>query len=390
MNERAYITPKVLKWARESARISRESIASKISVKEEKIKEWEEGKSFPTMNQAKNLAKKYRRPFAILFLPDIPKDFYPLQDFRKKGSTPLSTSSLFIIREIQQKQSWVRDLYVESDESKLPFVGKFSIKDKPENVARDILETLNIQPGKYITRNPLKEWIEAAETQGIFVSRTSFIHSRLKIDPNELQGFAIADEYAPFVFINSKDWNSSQLFTLVHELAHIWIVESGISNQIEQVAQNRSKYHPVELFCNEVAANVLMPASEMRNFNNKILENPSKVFNSYKRLGVSTLALLFRLKKLNLISSKKYFSLKKTATYEFETFLKKQVEASEKKKEDKGGPNYFLLQMNRNGRLFTQTVLDTFKNGIVEPALASSLLNVKINKFQKLEAQMYK
>ena len=94
MAERAFITAKVLKWARESARISEELAASKVSVSIDKLKEWENGKSFPTIRQAQVLAKAYKRPFAIFFLPEIPNDFQPLQDFRKAGSKELSTASL--------------------------------------------------------------------------------------------------------------------------------------------------------------------------------------------------------------------------------------------------------------------------------------------------------
>jgi hypothetical protein len=156
-----------------------------------------------------------------------------LQDFRKKGAKELSTASIFNIREIQQKQAWIRDVYEENKEEKLPFAGRFSLKDNPIRVAEDMLITLGINPAKYKTDNPIKEWIDAAETKSIFVSRTSFIHSRLKLDSEELQGFAIADPFAPFVFVNSDDWNAPQLFTLVHELAHIWIAETGVSNDIE-------------------------------------------------------------------------------------------------------------------------------------------------------------
>lgn len=127
MAQKAYITPNVLKWARESARMSEEVACAKVSVSIEKLKEWENGYDFPTIKQAQTLAKAYKRPFALLFLPDIPRDFQPLQDFRKSGSKPFNTSSIFIIREIQQKQSWIRDLYEENKEKKLSFVGKFNI-----------------------------------------------------------------------------------------------------------------------------------------------------------------------------------------------------------------------------------------------------------------------
>lgn len=294
MGDKAYITPNVLKWARESARMPEETAAAKVSVTVDKLKEWESGTSQPTIRQAQTLAKAYKRPFALFFLSDIPRDFQPLQDFRKKGSKELTTSSIFIIREIQQKQAWISDVYAEDKEEKLSFFGRFTIKDKPEVVARDILRTLNITPANYKKENPIKEWIDVAETNGIFVSRTSFIHSRLKLDSDELQGFAIAGPYAPFVFVNSDDWNAPQLFTLVHELAHIWIAETGISSDIEPDIKNKDKLHPVELFCNEVAANALMPKENILSFNSSIYQNAQDVFQAAKTLGVSPSAFLVR------------------------------------------------------------------------------------------------
>ena len=163
MADKAYITPNVLKWARESAKMTEETAAAKVSVTFDKFKEWEEGTSQPTIRQAQTLAKAYKRPFALFFLPEIPRDFHPLQDFRKSGSKALSTSSIFIIREIQQKQSWISDINEENNERKLPFVGKFSLKDNPEIVAKDILNTLDITPAKYKKENPIKEWIDKAE-----------------------------------------------------------------------------------------------------------------------------------------------------------------------------------------------------------------------------------
>jgi Zn-dependent peptidase ImmA (M78 family)/DNA-binding XRE family transcriptional regulator len=392
MADKAYITPNVLKWARESARMTEETAAAKVSVTVDKLKEWEEGTNQPTIRQAQILAKAYKRPFALFFLPEIPRDFQPLQDFRKSGSKNLTTSSIFIIREIQQKQAWISDVYSENQEAKLAFVGRFSIKDNPQIVAKDILDTLKINPASYKTENPIKEWIDAAETNGIFVSRTSFIHSRLKLDLEELQGFAIADPHAPFVFINSDDWNAPQLFTLVHELAHIWIAATGISNEVEPDIKHKDKFHPVELFCNEVAANALMPKEIVLSIDSASFQTYKDVFKIAKQLGVSSFALLVRALNLNIISTPTYQKLKKQADIDYAEYLKKEAEKKAKLKEkDKPSvPNYFLLQLNRNGRLFTQTVLDAFRAGFIEPTLASNLLNVQVNKFPKLESQLFK
>jgi Zn-dependent peptidase ImmA (M78 family)/transcriptional regulator with XRE-family HTH domain len=390
MADKAFITPNVLKWARESARMTEEIAAAKVSVSIEKLKEWEDGTSQPTIRQAQTLAKAYKRPFALFFLPDIPRDFQPLQDFRKSGSKSLTTSSIFIIREIQQKQGWISDVYAENQEEKLPFVGRFNINDNPQKVAEDMLQTLNINPLFYKTDNPIKAWIDAAETNGIFISRTSFIHSRLKLDAEELKGFAIADKHAPFVFVNSEDWNAPQLFTLVHELAHIWIAETGISNEVEPNLKQKDTFHPVELFCNEVAANALMPQEILLNFDSSLSQFSKDVFKIAKQLGVSSFALLVRALNLRIISLSIYNNLKQQADKDFAEYLRIEAEkkAKQKEKEKPGGPNYFLLQLNRNSRLFTQTVLDAFRGGYIEPTLASNLLNVQVNKFQKLESQL--
>lgn len=392
MADKAYITPSVLKWARESARMTEETAAAKVSVTVDKLKEWEAGTNHPTIRQAQTLAKAYKRPFALFFLPDVPHDFQPLQDFRKSGSKNLTTSSIFIIREIQQKQAWISDVYSENQEDKLAFVGRFSINDDPQTVAKDILETLKINPETYKTENPIKEWIDAAETNGIFVSRTSYIHSRLKLDSEELQGFAIADPHAPFVFVNSEDWNVPQLFTLVHELAHIWIAETGISNEVEPDIKHKDKFHPVELFCNEVAANALMPKEIVLSFESTSFQTSKDVFKVAKQLGVSSFALLVRALNLNIISTPTYQKLKKQADNHYAEYLKREAEkkAKQNEKDKPGGPNYFLLQLNRNSRLFTQTVLDAFRGGFIEPTLASNLLNVQVNKFPKLESQLFR
>lgn len=392
MADKAYITPNVLKWARESARMTEETAAAKVSVTVDKLKEWEAGTNQPTIRQAQTLAKAYKRPFALFFLPEVPRDFQPLQDFRKSGSKNLTTSSIFIIREIQQKQAWISDVYSENQEDKSAFVGRFSIEDNPHTVAKDILETLKINPASYKTENPIKEWIDAAETNGIFVSRTSFIHSRLKLDSEELQGFAIADPHAPFVFVNSDDWNAPQLFTLVHELAHIWIAKTGISNEVEPDIKHKDKFHPVELFCNEVAANALMPKEIVLSFDSTSFQTSEDVFKVAKQLGVSSFALLVRALNLRIISTPTYQKLKKQADIDYAEYLKREAEkkAKQKEKDKPGGPNYFLLQLNRNSRLFTQTVLDAFRGGFIEPILASNLLNVQVNKFPKLESQLFR
>ena len=396
MSDKAYITPNVLKWARESARMSLDTAAAKVPVSPEKLREWEDENSGsqPTIRQAEILAKTYRRPFSLFFLPEVPRDFQPLQDFRRPSSKPLSTASIFIIREIQQKQAWIRDLFEDNNEQTLPFVGRFSLNDDPALVANDILITLQINPALYSTSNPIREWINKAEANGIFISRTSFIHPKLKLDNDELQGFSIADSYAPFVFINSDDWDAPLLFSLVHELSHIWIAESGVSNEIEPELKHKDKRHPVELFCNEVAANALMPAQLMRSFEMSVFDSTNRVFMAAKNIGVSSFAFLVRALNLQMISHDKYRRLKIDADNEFKAFLLREAEKEATKKakqkdKKKGGPDHYLLLLNKNSRLFTQIVIDAFRVGTIQPSQASSLLSTRVNNFSKFETYIY-
>lgn len=389
--EKAYITPQVLKWARETARLTREQAAKKIAgLTPERLAKWEEGTELPTIKQAETLAKAYRRPFAMLFLPEVPYDFTPLNDFRRSGSKELTTAAVFILRDIQQKHGWISELQRENEEPMLPFVGRFTVHDDPKVVAEDILRTLGIDPEAYQQKEPMREWMAKTEAAGIFVSRTSFIHSRLKLDSDEFQGFAIADPHAPFVFINTEDWDKAQLFTLVHELAHIWIAATGISSDIEPATAQAPNTNPIERFCNAVAAHALMPDHVMASLSASQFTRSASIAQVAERYGVSSWALLVRAHGRGLVSDAGYTSMKAVLDNEFNAYVRALAEKNKEKERSKGGPDPYLLRLNKNGRLFTQIVLDAFRGGVIQPTLASSLLNTPVNNFAKFEAIMYR
>jgi Zn-dependent peptidase ImmA (M78 family)/DNA-binding XRE family transcriptional regulator len=386
MADKAFITPAVAKWARETAHMTLEIAAEKVSISPERLKEWENGQGQPTILQAQKLAAIYHRPFALFFLPQPPYDFTPLQDFRRKTASSLGTASTFILREIRQKQAWVKDFFEESGEPILSFVGRFSIQNTPQAVAVDILRTLEIDPTHYGEKSPMKEWIAKAEAKGIFITRTSNIHSRMKLDSNELQGFAIADNLAPFIFLNTEDWNTAQLFTLVHELAHLWINQTGISNDIEpdpSTHSERDPMHPVELFCNQVAAEALLPGELFDKLDKRIFNDATSIYNGARKLEVSAFSLLYRAFSLKVVKLDQYRLLKSEVQKRFQEYV--QLFEVEKNKEATYA-NPYRMRVNRNGQLFTRHVIDAFRSGFVSPTEASRLLNTPINKFPKLEA----
>ena len=135
-----------------------------------------------------------------------------------------------------------------------------------------------------------------------------------------------------------------------------------------------------------MAANALMPIEEIKNLDSAVFNSLNEVSKMSKKLGVSSFAFLFRALKLQIISIDKYRKLKILADSAYKAFLQREDEKKAKQKKQEGGPNPYLLRLNKNSRLFTQIVLDAFRGGFVEPTLASSLLNTQINKFSKLEA----
>ena len=390
MSSKVKSNPEILKWARKTAKISLEKSASTISktCKIERIKEWEspDCKDFPTIKQVEKLARLYRRPVDVFFLQFVPKDFPALKDFRRNKEDGLNTSLIFMMREVQEKQEWLSNFLKKKKEKKLDFSGKHNIKSSPDVVANDIRKTLaigNIPSGL----KPLKYWIEKAESKRIFISLSSNYHTRLKLDSDLFKGFVIDDKYAPFIFLNSDDWDHGQIFTLIHELAHIWIGVSGISNETEINTTNTPGIHPVEKFCNEVAVKALLPEDELTAMLPKqdvlTIKNISRLS---RKLGVSNAALLNRALNIRLIDSEKYNSLQKEADSAWKDFLLKESQ----KKKSSGGPNYYIMQLRRSSKAFANIVMDFYKNGKVNGADASRLLKVKESNFHKFEKYIYK
>lgn len=366
-----------------------ETAADKIGVTTNRLLGWEQGLDQPTIAQAKKAAHVYRRPFALLMLPEPPYDFTPLRDFRRKGSTPLGTAATFIIRELREKQAWVRDWYAEQGESPLSFVGRYTMETKAAVVAEDILKELDIHPPHYA--DPMKEWLAKAERKGIFVSRTSYIHSHLTLNSEEFQGFVIADALAPFIFINTDDWATSQLFTLVHELVHIWIAESGISNDVQPFMEKEEDLDPVERFCNQVAAIALMPKDYMVQAANTGtgLGTSEELRRLAQAYGVSSWAFLVRLRELELISTQRYRRLKSQEEEAFREFQAREDARKPVSGKHKGGPDPHRMQVYRNGLSFSRLVMDAFRGGLIPATLASSLMGAKISDFSKLEKFAY-
>ena len=390
MSNKAYVTPEVVKWARETAKLPIEEVARKLKVNRERVKAWESGEDSPTFSQIEKLSKYYRRPLAVFFLPEPPEDFQTLRDFRKDGEKKeYSTALTFLIREIQNRQRWLSDFFKAEGESKLSFIGRFSVSSEADKIAQDVLKVLNVSRDEMSSftenREVLNYWVKKIEDQRVFVSLTSNLHSHLKIDPSEVQGFAISDEYAPFICVNTKDSKNAQLFTLIHELVHLWLNSSGVSafDPIE-FRDDYNKFSPVEKLCNKVTAEILMPKKEIQALAKGISMNAKEIEAIAKNFQVSSYAVAVRFLNLNLISLDSFRRVQKVLERHYKEYL-----IDRELKKTSGFANPYTLTIRRNSRSFTEYVYSLYKGGQISGVDASNLLSTKINNFNKLAEKLY-
>jgi Zn-dependent peptidase ImmA (M78 family)/DNA-binding XRE family transcriptional regulator len=266
-SQEAFITPGIVRWARERTGTSLEKLANKINVKATNLEAWEEGEKRPTFRQAENLARTLSIPLGYLFLSEPPDTTIALPDLRTvAGHVTRDASPEFIDQfyDIVLKQQWYRAYLEEEHENALPFVRSYTLDSSVFTVAADIAEKLMLDDGlreeSVSFADFLRRIIQNAESIGVLVFRSGVAaaNNRRKLSVDEFRGFAISDDLAPAVFINSRDAQSAQIFTCIHELAHVWIGASGISNTVF-TEKSDEQINRTERFCNSIAAQVLIP-----------------------------------------------------------------------------------------------------------------------------------
>lgn len=257
----ALINPAMLRWARDRAGLDVSAAARVAGVQAEQFQRWEDGEWQPTFRQAQQIANGLHAPFGYFFLSQAPIDEPLLPDLRTVGGMPVGKPSLNLtetVRHAMQRQAWFVEYLQEQGAQPLPFVGRFNTTSHVAQVAQDIRAVLgvDIEQGASHWEPHYRHLIEAAERAGVLVMRSGIVgnNTRRKLDVAEFRGFAISHPLAPVVFINASDAPSARLFTLVHELAHVWLGSSGVSN----AAPGNTRHE--EIFCNAVAGEFLAPS----------------------------------------------------------------------------------------------------------------------------------
>lgn len=290
------VEPSLLRWACERAELDVAALADRFP----RLPDWINQKAQPTLRQLEDFARATHTPLGYFFLPEPPDEPVPIPDFRTMRGEAVRRPSPDLLDTIyicQQRQEWYREYAQITGEPPFPFVGKAKTRDDVVRAAgrmRDALAfDLNERQQMRTWEEALRRFIEQAENLGVLVMVNGVVGSnnRRRLDPQEFRGFALADPLAPLVFINGADTKAGQMFTLAHELAHLWLGESALTD----VEPRSAPTNAVENWCNRVAAELLAPLAEVR----RELRGDEPLREAMDRLArrfkVSTLVVLRRM-----------------------------------------------------------------------------------------------
>ncbi|WP_063625052.1 ImmA/IrrE family metallo-endopeptidase [Pseudomonas syringae] len=319
-----------------------------------------------TVRQLEKYAHVTQTPFGYLLLEAPPSIAKPkLPDMRQVASAdPLGPDFFAVLEDVIEKQNWYLDYLNDIGADPLPFIGKFDLSADAESVASDIAISAGIDQGLKKSCATQAEYFRALserfEAIGILVFKNSIVKSNSKrgLSVSEFRGFAICDDYAPAVFINGKDAEAAWIFTLAHEVAHLWLGESGVSDIPSP--RDFSPGRNVESFCNSVAAELLVPVSE---FLSLWKENESdSIDRASRHFKVSKLVVGRRAYELGKISKEQYSKLY----------------ALSYKAGGSGGNPYATIPV-RNSKKVTNALVKSAMEGSILMRDAARLLNITPN-----------
>lgn len=362
----ANINPAMLRWSRERAGIAVEKFAQKCNVTFERLQEWENGQHPLTFNQAMAFAEKAHVPFGYLFLTTPPQELLPIPDLRTlDGKAPQRPSAELIdlLKIMLMRQEWYRDYLQQQMVTPLEMSGRFTSRSSIDAIVNDMRHKLHvpIHPMRGSWENYYSDLVKRIEDMGILVMRSPYLHHHTRpFSVDEFRGFAIADDLAPIIFVNHADAPGARLFTLVHELCHIWIGQSGVSDG------GASTHRHEEVLCNAVAAEFLVPADEFLPLWDLDAENwRENLAPLESHFHVSSWVLARRALTMNFISREDY-----------QHFIHEQKLAHQQRtKKESGGPNYFRTKKAQISVSFSRAVLSQALSGQMLLREASDLLD---------------
>jgi Zn-dependent peptidase ImmA (M78 family) len=373
-SQRTIIKPEMIRWARSRTGLTVQDFAKKMRVSESRIIEWESGITPITMGKAQQLANLSLIPLGSLFLSKVPNRDIHLPDFRTINNSPIRKPSLELeatVLEMQEKQTWLREYLIDNDTPELTWIKSISTQTPVSLAVRKIQNTLSISTDEI---NSCLTWddyfallVRKIEDAGVTVIRNGVVgnNSHRPLDIDEFRGFVLVDTVAPLIFINGKDNKNPQMFTLIHELVHLFMGESGL------IGPTNNMSNTIERYCNKVAAEFLVPEIKLRSsWNNLLLEQydtRSIIKKLSKEFKVSSCVIILKCQDACLISSSLASELLEEEEYNFKVQKKNKVS---------GGDFYANLKF-RVGQSFARIVISELYNQNITYGDAFRLLRVK-------------
>lgn len=350
---RVSVQPALFTWARQRARLDAAALAGRFP----HLAKWASGEIQPTLRQLEQYAQATHAPLGFFFLPAPPQEVLPIPDFRTmgRGVPRLSADLLDVIYTCQNRQAWYLDEARVHGEVPLGFVGSATLATRPEEAAQAIRHTLGFSVA---ARRDCPTWADAlrlfigqAEQAGVMVMVSGVVmnNNTRPLDPQEFRGFALSDAVAPLVFINGADSKAAQMFTLAHELAHLWLGQTAVSD----AGMTESSGHATEVWCNQVAAELLVPQVDFR----AALVTGEPLDTALPRLArhfkVSTLVLLRRMLDVGWLDRAAFW-----AAYRAEEARLKELAAR-----TAGGGDFYRTTVAHVGRRFAQSLVASTLEG---------------------------
>jgi Zn-dependent peptidase ImmA (M78 family) len=351
---RVAVNESVLRWAVDRSGRTLDDLQDKFP----KIQQWTAGKSHPTFRQLESLAKATLTPLGFFFLTEPPEERLPIPYFRTiEDETPSKPSPnlLETIQMMQRRQAWMREFLIEEGQERLPFVKSARLGEQPTAIAESMKQALGFDEG-WAAAQPtwtdalrtLREVIEAAEIL-VVVNGVVENNTHRKLDPGEFRGFVLVDDYAPLVFVNGADSKAAQMFTLAHELAHIFFGSSAAFDLREMQPAD----DPTEQACNRVAAEFLIPEHGLRQIWSSVKNNVEPFQTIARRFKVSALVAARRALDLRLINRKTFLEF-------YRDYQRDERRAAARR--PKGG-DFYANQNLRVGQRFAAAVVQAAGEG---------------------------
>ncbi len=389
---KATINPALLIWARTTAGYELSGAAEALDINREKLEAWEEGEDQPSIPQLRKLAELYKRPLAVLYLPEPPQAFQPMQDFRRLpdvGPRRFSPGLTLDIRSAQQRRLLALEMLEEVGEKPPVFELRTSLNEDVENVARQIRDrfkiTYQLQVRWREPRIAFHAWRDKIEQFGVLVFQAN------RVEPDEASGFAYWAETLPVIVVNRKDVFARRVFSLIHELVHLMLHQSGVSD-LDVDAARPAHDEIVEIFCNAVAAAAFMPKDIFLAESAVVERGPGRhewtdnvIQSLAATFGVSRESIVRRLLTVGRTTEAFYASKRAQYRDEFRAQKEREKDQNADKNMARNIPRETVGDL---GRPFVRLVLENFRQDRLTLSDVSGYLGVKVRHVPNIERQI--